>query len=91
MAMPTQAEISEMLVKHKMNVFTWSKAHDYKCKTVYGAIRRWAGRDDCEPHGGLTRLIMRDLAADIEAAKVHNLEEQVVNLSCEPDTTVHNS
>lgn len=91
MATPTRYQIDQMLVKHETNLCAWSKAHGYIYMTVFNTVNRWAGRDDRTPHGGLARLIMRDLAADVEAAEVHNLDAQVVNQSCEPIFTVHNS
>lgn len=79
-----------MLVKHRTNLCAWAKAHDYEYMTVRNSVKRWAGRTDRTPHGGLARLIMRDLAADVEAAQVGNSEEPVANLSYQLDLLVGN-
>ncbi len=77
MATPTKHQISEMLVKHETNLCAWAKAHGYIYMTVFNTVNRWAGRDDRTPHGGLARLIMRDLAADVEAAECRNSDAVV--------------
>jgi hypothetical protein len=85
MAMPTQHQISEMLVNQKTNLCAWSKEHDYKYKTVFMTVSRWAGRDDRTPHGGIARMIMCDLAEDVEAFEVRSSEELTANLTANQD------
>lgn len=76
MAVPTQQKISEALAQNGTNLCAWAKANDYNYKTVWNAVKKWAGRNDRTPHGGIARLIMKDLAAYVEAADVNTTGEQ---------------
>lgn len=55
------ASMREMLEARGFTFRSWAIAHGYLPNTVYAAIRRWAHRPDCVPHGGLSRQIMADL------------------------------
>jgi len=61
MATPTQQNISDALARNDTNLCAWAKANDYNYQTVWNTVMRWAGRDDRTPHGGIARLIMKDL------------------------------
>lgn len=67
MATPTQEQIAKTLQDRETNLCAWAKAHDYKYTTVFNTVQRWAGRNDRTPHGGIARLIMKDLAAYIDS------------------------
>jgi hypothetical protein len=68
MVSPTQEQIAKALEKKDTNLCAWSVARGYKYTTVFNTVKRWAGRNDRAPHGGIARLIMRDLSAFVAKA-----------------------
>lgn len=77
MTVPTQVHIEAALQLNNTNLCAWAKAHDYKYTTVFNTVQRWAGRNDRTPHGGIARLIMRDLAEYVEDTKCRHLSNEV--------------
>jgi lambda repressor-like predicted transcriptional regulator len=61
MTSPTQQKIALALEKKGTNLCAWSKANGYNYKSVWRVVSQWAGRTDRTPHGGIARLIMKDL------------------------------
>ena len=61
MTVPTQEQIASSLKTKGTNLCAWSKANDYNYPTVHTVVKRWAGRNDRTPHGGIARKIMSDL------------------------------
>lgn len=44
----------------------WAQAHGHKPVTVYSVVKIWGKRSDRAPHGGLSRVVVRDLRATME-------------------------
>ncbi|PJC22717.1 MAG: hypothetical protein CO065_01105 [Comamonadaceae bacterium CG_4_9_14_0_8_um_filter_57_21] len=44
----------------------WAKAHGHKPVTVNSAMKIWGQRSDRAPHGGLSRVVVRDLRATMD-------------------------
>lgn len=65
MTTPTQDQIVETLKNKGINLHRWALQHDHKYTTVYNTVRRWAGRNDRTPHGGIARKIMTELKETI--------------------------
>lgn len=57
----THEQINLALAKHGTNLCAWSRSNHYSYSTVRTAIKRWVGRSDRTPHGGVSRLVMKDL------------------------------
>lgn len=62
MSAPTQDQIKESLERSGTNLCAWSTERKYNYPTVFTTVKRWAGRADKTPHGGIARQIMSDLA-----------------------------
>lgn len=45
------------------HVSAWCEAYGYKRTSVDAVIKTWGQRSDRAPHGGLSRLVVRDLRA----------------------------
>jgi hypothetical protein len=43
------------------SVESWAKAHGYQRAMANYCIRTWGQRTDRQPHGGISRQLMRDL------------------------------
>ena len=76
MATPTQAQISSALTRKGTNLCAWATGRDYKYNTVYNTVKRWSGRNDRTPHGGIARQIMKEIADYVKAAEIPTGEQQ---------------
>lgn len=72
MATPTQQKILDALARNDTNLCAWAKANEYNYQTAWNTVMRWAGRDDRTPHGGIARLIMKDLAKYVDESEENN-------------------
>ncbi len=48
------------------NLTVWAHAHGHKPVTVYSVVKIWGQRSDRAPHGGLSRVVVRDLRATMD-------------------------
>jgi hypothetical protein len=48
-----------------VSVAVWGAAFGHRSNTVFAVIRVWGTRSDRAPHGGLSRLVVRDLRATL--------------------------
>lgn len=44
----------------------WAKAHGHKPVTALSVLKIWGHRSDRAPHGGLSRVVVRDLRATMD-------------------------
>lgn len=51
------------------SVEAWARAHGYERKMASYCIRTWGNRSDRQPHGGISRALMRDLRDTLESQK----------------------
>lgn len=51
------------------SVEAWARAHGYERKMAHYCIRTWGNRSDRQPHGGISRALMRDLRETLANGK----------------------
>lgn len=56
---------ARLLLRGFGSVATWAERNGYVPATVRRSVYVWGSRGDKEPHGGISRQIMRDLRRDI--------------------------
>jgi hypothetical protein len=59
--------IRAALIARGSSLALWARSNGFEERTAYQVVRRWAGRTDRAPHGGLARQIIASLRDELGA------------------------
>ncbi|MER2527432.1 MAG: hypothetical protein ABTR07_05845 [Candidatus Competibacter denitrificans] len=59
-------EIKRRLKDKGLSLRQWSLAHGFNEHTANTTLKRWGGRKDRAPHGGISREIMNKLRKEVK-------------------------
>lgn len=87
--MTTTQELQQKLKDNGGSLYDFAVSHEYNYRTVCTVAQRWwHRRNETKPHGGLSRVIMKDLIAYAELKscldEVGSSEDETTNFNYQP-------